>query len=102
MTVRMLRMHRVMGMWRCVMMMMMMKELGGRKGLAGIVRSRVNRDWRALGWMQLAPHFIVQPAKHGAVPHAKLVALRQGHRARCAREAAHVEDELARTHHQFG
>lgn len=85
-----------------MMMMTVMKELGGGKGLAGVMRPGVNRHRWTLGRMQLAPHLVVQPAKHGAVPHAELVALRQGHRARRAREAAHVEDELARAHHQLG
>ncbi|EZA54732.1 hypothetical protein X777_05017 [Ooceraea biroi] len=102
-TVRVLGMHRVMRMRRRVMMvMMMMKELGRGEGLARIMRPGVDRDRRALRRMQLAPHLVVQPAKDGAVPHAELVALRQGHRARRAREAAHVEDELARAHHQLG
>jgi len=82
-----------------MVMMVMMKEVGRGKGLAGVVRPGVNRDWRALGRMQLAAHLVVQPAKHGAIPHAELVALRQGHRARRTREAAHVENKLARAHH---
>lgn len=104
MTVRMLGMHRVMWVrWRVMMMMMVMEELGRGEGLAGIVRPRrVDRDRRALGRMQLGAHLVVQPAEHGAVPHAEVVALRQQHRTRRAREAAHVEDELARTHHQLG
>lgn len=103
MTVRMLGVHRVMRVrWR-VMMMMMMEELGRGEGLAGVVRpGRVDRDRRALGRMQLGAHLVVQPAEHGAVPHAEVVALRQEHRARRARETAHVEDELARAHHQLG
>jgi len=101
---RVLGVHRVMRVrWRVMMMMMMMEELGRGEGLAGVVRpGRVDRDRRALGRMQLGAHLVVQPTEHGAVPHAEVVALRQEHRARRAREAAHVEDELARAHHQLG
>lgn len=103
--VRVLGVHRVMRVRRRVVMMMMgmmVEELGRGKGLAGVVRAgRVDRDRRALGRMQLGAHLVVQPAQHGAFPHAEVVALRQGHRARRAREAAHVEDELARAHHQL-
>lgn len=103
-TVRVLGVHRVMRVrWRVMMMMMVMEELGRGEGLAGIVRPGwVDRDRWALGRMQLGAHLVVQPTEHGAVPHAEVVALRQEYRARRAREAAHVEDELARTHHQLG
>jgi len=105
--VRVLGVHRVMRVRRRVVVMMMMmgmmvEELGRGEGLAGVVRAgRVDRDRRALGRMQLGAHLVVQPAQHGALPHPEVVALRQGHRARRAREAAHVEHELARAHHQL-
>lgn len=103
-TVRVLGVHRVMRVrWRVMMMVMMMEELGRGERLTGIVRpGRVDRDRRALGRMQLGAHLVVQPTEDGAVPHAEVVALCQGHRARRAREAAHVEDEVARAHHQLG
>lgn len=86
-----------------MMMMVVMEELGRGKGLTGIVRSRrVDRDRRALRRMQLGAHLVVQPAEHGAVSHAEVVALRQGHRARRAREAAHVKHEVPGAHHQLG
>lgn len=86
-----------------MMMGMMVEELGRGEGLAGIVRpGRVDRHRRALSRMQFGAHLVVQSAKDGAIPHAEVVTLRQGHRARRAREAAHVEDELARAHHQLG
>lgn len=83
-------------------MVVMMKELRGGERLAGVVRpGRIHRDRRALGWMHLRAHFVVQSAEHRAVPHTEMVALGQGDRAGGARETADVEHEVSGSHHQL-
>lgn len=47
-------------------------------------------------------HLEVEAAEDGAVPHPEVVALGEGRVADGAGEALHVEDELARPHHQLG
>lgn len=46
-------------------------------------------------------HLEVHPAEDGAVAEAEMIAFGEGEVAGRAREAVHVEDELARAHHQL-
>lgn len=102
-TVRMLRVHRVMGMRRMGgVVVVMVKELRRGERLAGVVGTRwVNRNWRTLGGVQFRAHLVVQSAKDCAVPHPEVVALGQGYRAGGAGKAANVENEITGSHHQL-